>query len=144
MTCNWFKYPKNIYPKLKIGSTVRESCGTEPTNLTNYTNTMSITLLNSTVDQTNFRNSITGLVIGAMANNGWHGFPSVPTMPNIPTPLPGFGPPYPMPHPVIVVQPPQQIYLPSYVDYMDGRPQRPSKYKIFNYDSIKCWNRLCF
>lgn len=117
-----------------LGSTVRESCGTEPTTLTNFINSMSISLLNSTVDQTRFRNGVTGLLMSEMASGSppsaipsvqVNPIPSIPT-PNAYTPQP----------PVIVVQPPaQQIYFnqPSTgsdygYSYDTSRPERsPSK-----------------
>lgn len=130
---------------LFIGSTVRESCSTEPTTMTNYTNSMSISLINSTVDQTRFRNGITGLLMSEMANSaGPSIYPSVSVNgPPYPSPIPqgSQGPPFPMPfsQPVIVVQPPaQQIYFnqpPSSNDrgysYDTSRTERsPSKFEF--------------
>lgn len=105
---------------------------------------MSISLINSTVDQTRFRNGITGLLMSEMANSaGPSPYPSVYAGPS-PTPVPigPQGPPFGMPipqQPVIVVQPPaQQIYFnaPPFSNdhsysYDTSRPERsPSKFEF--------------
>lgn len=99
---------------------------------------MGISLLNSTVDQTRFRNGVTGLLMSEIAN----GSPSS-GVPPVQMNTPPIGP-YPGPFPsafaqqppvIVVQQPPQQIYInqppiggdPGF-SYDTSRPERsPSK-----------------
>lgn len=82
----------------QIGTIAKESCGSEPTTLTNYTDSMSISLLNAPIDQSRFRNGIIGLMMAEMSNKT----SAVNQTPSGCVPQ----------QPIIVVQPPaQQIYF---------------------------------
>lgn len=117
---------------------MRESCGTEPTVLASFINSMSISLLNSTVDQTRFRNGVTGLLMSEMAVSNGSPPSAIPSVQVNPTPNVPFQGAYPSSYsqqtPVIVVQPPaQQIYFnqpPTGSDnsyfYDTSRPERSS------------------
>lgn len=120
-----------------IGTTIKESCGTEPTKLTNITNSLAISVTNSSLDQVRFRNAVTGILLSEMANAAGKplpgtpsagtpsaGAPSVISYPTPPTSL------YPQLQsqqpPIIVVQPPAQQIFFGKVPYADGlsRPVR--------------------
>lgn len=98
-----------------IGSVIRESCSSEPSTLTNYTDTMSISLLNSTIEKDQFKNKIIALLLNEMANG------------SSPYPNQMLSSPYgAQQQPIIVVQPPaQQIYF----------NQPPSYDRGYSYDS---------
>lgn len=126
--------------RLEIGTFLNENCASESTTLTNYTNTMSITLLNSTMDKERFRSSIIGLLMSEMANQ-----PNSPQM-NQPSGLYGA-----QQQPIIIVQPPaQQIYFnqPSGssslydrgFNYDTSRPERNAQGKKSFYEYSKFHN----
>lgn len=103
----------------KLGSVVHDKCSTEMTTLTNYTNTMSISLLNSTVDKDRFRSGVIGLLLSEMANT------SSSTQMNTPT-----GSYVAQQQPIIIVQPPaQQIYF--------NQPSSSSYDRDYSYDTTR-------
>lgn len=124
-----FFHNKNIH-SLETGSIVHENCSTEPTTLTNYTDTISINLLNSTVDADRLRNGVTGLLISEMANRS----PSANSSAQMATPTSAI--PISQQPSIIVVQPaPQNIYVNPMPDrsysYDTARPERnaPSNFE---------------
>lgn len=105
----------------EIGTFLNENCASESTTLTNYTNTMSITLLNSTMDKDRFRSSVIGLLMSEMANQ--------PNSPQTNQPSGSYGT---QQQPIIIVQPPaQQIYF--------NQPSGSSSLydRGFNYDTSR-------
>lgn len=115
-----------------IGSTIRESCNTEPIIITNATNLLAISLTNSTLDQTRMRNAMSGLLMSEMAIAS--GKPSIGPSVSYTTPPSSYYPQQSA-QPIIVVQPPaQQIYFNGPPPYGLSRPIRspdPSEYSYY-------------
>lgn len=114
---------------IRTGSTVKDSCYTEPTLLKNLTNPLAISITNSSINQARMRNAMSALLMSEMATSG--GGPSIGPSVSFTTP--------PSPYysqqsqqPIIVVQPPaQQIYFNGPYGSGLSRPIRspdPSKF----------------
>lgn len=144
---NTFKYcqfklsmnKKNSFP---IGNVVREKCLTESTTLMNYTNRISINLLNSTVDSSKIKNSVVNLMLTEMSQ----GLPSAynPYPPRLTTP------PSMEKQNVYVFQPPAQ-YITVNAGTTQGRSYLPrfgtniqSDYQFKSFHSISINSKTFF
>ncbi|XP_031624019.1 uncharacterized protein LOC116341221 [Contarinia nasturtii] len=89
------------------GSIIRDNCDTVSTKLTNYTNRMSINLLNSTLDSTRVRNAVVGVMLSEMGRQS--PLPYTPSV-QMTTPSSAFlpSPQQQQQQPIVVVQPPAQ------------------------------------
>ena len=105
------------------GTTVRENCDTEPQTDTNVTNSLAISVTNSTMDTNRLRNAISGLLMSEMAQA--NGNPSFGPSVSWTTPPSSYYPQQSSQQPIIVVQPPaQQIYFNGAYDGTLSRPIR--------------------
>lgn len=104
------------------GTTLKESCTTEPDAIGNITNALAISITNSSLDQDRLRNAISGLLMSEMANA--NGRPVMGPSVSLTTPPTSYYPQQPQ-QPIIVVQPPaQQIYFNGPYDGTLSRPIR--------------------
>lgn len=110
----------NSFVSPDIGTTLRESCDTEPETLGNVTNSLAISVTNSSLDQSRLKNAISGLLMSEMAQA--NGQPTLGPSVSWTTPPSSYSPSGQQP--IIVVQPPaQQIYFGN--GPYDGTLNRP-------------------
>lgn len=104
----------------QTGTTLKESCLTEPDKIGNVTNSLAIGVTNSSLDQDRLKSAISGLLMSEMANANVR--PSFGPSVSLTTPPSSYFPGQQSQQPIIVVQPPaQQIYF----NGMDGTLSRP-------------------
>lgn len=115
-----------------VGTVIREECKTESTSLTNYTDRISINLLNSTVDSYRIRNGVVGLMLSEMSNRSpsYNPYMQSTTPSNIGQ-APGF----------VIVQPPAQYITVNSIPPYDKSNDFGSVRYERNFPS-KFWNKF--